>query len=260
MPRRRRPALVLAALVLGAVGLTLARVPVSLRGARLPSLRLAHVPLRSLRAERADLSGSDLHKADLRHARFDHATLTGTNFCAATLLEAHFSGANLHQANLQRANLLHANFTRANLTAADLRYANAAHANFTDADLTGANLSVWFSDAGADFCETTLVRANLTDTNLTSTTLCGADLRGANLHNAILSDATLENVQNLDQANLDGVVFSLSGTVWPEGNGKWPRHGTVNGVAVTYRLETLPNQPDLRRLEATLSPHPAPRP
>jgi hypothetical protein len=73
-------------------------------------------------AERANLYGANLSRADLY----------GANLYGADLSRANLSGANLYGADLSRANLSGANLSRANLSGADLSRANLSGANLTE--------------------------------------------------------------------------------------------------------------------------------
>ena len=118
----------------------------------------------------ADLIDANLHRANLSYAYLYRANLRRTNLShtdlsCANLHRANLSYAYLHRANLHRTNLSHTDFSHADLSGADLSYADFYHADFSHADLSGADLS----------------RANLLGANFSGADLSRANLRGASL-------------------------------------------------------------------------------
>jgi len=77
--------------------------------------------------ERADLSETDLCRANL-----SGADLSETDLCRANLSGADLSGADLGRANLHRANLYGANLRRADLGRANLSETDLRRADITD--------------------------------------------------------------------------------------------------------------------------------
>ena len=105
--------------------------------------------IRERRAEKANLSGANLSRADL-----SGANLPGANLSWVSLSRAHLPGANLLGAKLYGAGLSRADLSGANLSRADLSRANLSGADLSRANLSGADLS------GADLSETNLFGAN----------------------------------------------------------------------------------------------------
>ena len=94
----------------------------------------------------ADLRGADLSASDMYRAEFRYADLRDAQLRSANLREADFRGANLTRAVLMKANLRGADFRNANLTQAVLLKANLRDADLAGAllrgtDLQGANLA-----------------------------------------------------------------------------------------------------------------------
>jgi uncharacterized protein YjbI with pentapeptide repeats len=123
----------------------------------------------------ADLTGSDLPKAEL----------SGVDLRGASLFAANLPEANLGAADLRGANLSEAFLTWANLSGADLRGTNLVGANLSEAFLFRADLRE------ADLFRANLVGANLAEANLCGTNLSEAFLRGAQLIETDLRNATL---------------------------------------------------------------------
>ena len=140
------------------------------------------------RAQRLDLRGSGLVKADL----------SGLVFSRANLGSALLNGAHLRRANLSWADLIGADLSWANLSWADLIGADLIRAN-----LSGANLS-W---------------ANLIAADLFGANLMGADLYGANLgHASCLPEVRgLRHTRHIDKAKLP-TGWSVS---WNEAKNCW---------------------------------------
>jgi uncharacterized protein YjbI with pentapeptide repeats len=142
----------------------------------------------------ADLSGSNLSRANLR----------GADLSLARLFWANLGGANLSRANLDSADL-----KGTYLSGADLSGASLHRTVFRDADLSGANLG------GAHLNGADLNGADLSGANLSGANLYAADLLWANLSGAILSGADLSGAQLVDTdltgADLTGCrIFGIS--------------------------------------------------
>ena len=92
-------------------------------------------------ANRVDLSGANLTRANLSGANAIEAILSRAN-----LSDADLTGANLTRANLSDADLSRANLTGANLSDADLSYALLIKVNLEKAKLSGCQIygvSAW---------------------------------------------------------------------------------------------------------------------
>jgi uncharacterized protein YjbI with pentapeptide repeats len=94
-----------------------------------------------LSLSQANLSESDLKRADLRGANLIEANLKRADLRGANLLGADLTGADLSESNLSKADLFGANLCLANLSAANLTSAVLYTTNWLGADLDRANLS-----------------------------------------------------------------------------------------------------------------------
>jgi uncharacterized protein YjbI with pentapeptide repeats len=139
---------------------------------------------------RADLTGTNLDRAD-----FTKADLRGTIFNGATLTRAVFHGTNLAGAILNDADLTGASFKKSNLSEKFAWSGYSTDERLYAATLVGAKLD----GANLDFAGCDLRRANLTGVNLD-----GADFSGARLGDAVLNGASLRGV-NLKGADIKGV-------------------------------------------------------
>ncbi|MDJ0712704.1 MAG: pentapeptide repeat-containing protein [Prochloraceae cyanobacterium] len=96
----------------------------------------------------ADLSNSEIWKADLTgvnltKARLRYTDLNNSDLSNAELWQADLTGAYLWKASLQDAYLSSANLTKANLRETSLVRAQALGTNFEGATLTGACIEDW---------------------------------------------------------------------------------------------------------------------
>ena len=147
-------------------------------------------------AQRANLYGADLSRADLSGAH-----LYGANLSGANLYGAHLYGADLSGANLSGANLYGADLSRADLSRADLSGAHLSGANLSGANLYGADLS----------------RADLSGAHLSGANLSGANLYGADLSRAENADLQIARTRILpDEGDIigwkkcqDGIIVKL---------------------------------------------------
>ena len=160
---------------------------------------------------RADLEGADLRIADLgcepnsngldlreidweslderKGADLSYSNLKRANLCDAYLQYCDLRGANLEGARAERANLRGANLTEANLRDgvfkhADLRGARLEGARLSRIDLEGAQLS------GASLFDADVEGANLSGANLVGTDLRQANLTSVDLEGASYDDST----------------------------------------------------------------------
>lgn len=88
----------------------------------------------------ADLSDTDLRRANLRSACLSGADLSRANLSGANLSNADLSNADLDGACLSRADLIGADLSRVDLRGADLSLADLREADLRDADLRDADL------------------------------------------------------------------------------------------------------------------------
>ncbi len=179
----------------------------------------------------ADLSNSNLFRADLNNADLSNAKLVNANLNSANLSNAYLYRADLTKANLQNADLKNAYLSQANLTNANLAKASCNGTYLKDAELKFANLkttklshktmidSKWYSVweivnrgavgknlSGMDFSQANLQgvnfeKANLSNAKLTEAILSHSNLTDANLTNTDLTGADIRNV-DLDKTNL----------------------------------------------------------
>ena len=205
------------------------------------------VDLRELRIMGADLSRSNLGRAQLDRARADGAVFQAASLPGASLMEIVATGSDFTHANLAGANLQSASLEDARMSHAQLCSANLNNGFLRGADLTGSSF------VGASLRHATLFGATLAGTDFTSADLEGTDLHGADLRGAILDDACLANAAltrcNLEAMRLTRVDFAgamlncallsgsimeggtlrladLRGAVWPISNGRMPTCGT----------------------------------
>ncbi|MGD9080551.1 MAG: pentapeptide repeat-containing protein [Desulfobacterales bacterium] len=132
------------------------RRPISLRGARLGNVNLAHadlsqVDLKMAYLEYANLAGADLSEANLAGANLSHANLVGANLWKADLKFASLRQANLKSTKLEKANLQNAKLIRINLESADLWKANLKGTKFISV-IVDRRTFIW----GCDFDEQTV--------------------------------------------------------------------------------------------------------
>lgn len=149
------------------------------------TIKLEKADLSGVNLRGADLSGADLRAPDFSGADLSQADFSGARLTGANLSEARLTGANLIGAILERANLERAGLREGNLEGANLERANLEGAYLRRANLKGANLE----------------RANLKRVNLRGVNLRGTNLRGANLRGAIIE-------ANLEEANVENAVFT----------------------------------------------------
>jgi uncharacterized protein YjbI with pentapeptide repeats len=107
----------------------------SLRGARLPDVRLDGLNLAGAYLPEANLKRASLRGADLSRARLPYATLFRAVFDGANL-----EGANLHHAQAGQATFVEVDLRWADLSEAYLERANLRGARLDEAALGGANL------------------------------------------------------------------------------------------------------------------------
>lgn len=120
----------------------------------------------------ADLSDTDLRKADLRYLNLKETLFNGSDLSKSDLRWTELQEATLADANLTNARILNCNLKEADLSGtilknADLSNSNMKEANVTDTDFTGATLT------GVDISEAEglTVKQLLTTKNLSQTTL-----------------------------------------------------------------------------------------
>jgi uncharacterized protein YjbI with pentapeptide repeats len=130
----------------------------------------------------ANLTWTDLTRADLSEGILYDADLSGVPMCNAKLLRA-----NLCDARLTFADFSGADLRRANLSGADLRGANLSSADLSYADLSKADLK------SATLCDANLTRAVFMDTYLGD-----ADFSRARLAQTVFADVDFRKVRGLD--------------------------------------------------------------
>ena len=198
--------------------------------------RLGWTILQAVKA-RADLSYTNLSRADLSCADLSRADLSYTNLSCADISRADLSGANLSDADLasadlSRADLSCADLSRADLSGANLSDADLASADLASADLSGTNLS-W-----SDLSDADLSRADLSGTNLSWSDLSDADLSRADLSGANLSCADLASA-DLSAARADFFLILLHAKAEVTALLSAITEGRVNGSVYTGRCSCL---------------------
>ena len=146
----------------------------------------------------ADLSGTNLTRANLSDAILQGADLSGATLTQTDLSGADLSGADMSDAELWRTDLRDAVIRSADLSDAILWRADLRRADLTSADLSGTRLG------RADLSRARLHRAKLIDADLRH-----ADLSGAILTRADLSSATIVNTI-VDQTRFDRTILTGS--------------------------------------------------
>jgi uncharacterized protein YjbI with pentapeptide repeats len=186
--------------------------------------RFVGASLKGAELARAALDDADLHKATLDACEFEGASLVRCVFQEASLVDAAVEGARAAGANFEGADLTGLRASEmADFTDANLRGVKAEGAQFCRSTLDRANLSL-SALGGVDFTGATLVGANLTgcvarkvrfqEASLVDAVLLRADLfegnfEGADLTRADLRGANLFGAQLL-RARLDGVRLELA--------------------------------------------------
>ena len=140
-----------------------------------------------------DLSGADLSETNLSKANLIRANLSGADLSETNLSQADLMGTNLSVADLRRVSLGGAYLIGVILRKADLR----------GADLRGAHLS-WVNLSGAN-----LSKANLIGANLSSTHLNRANLIGANLGSAHFKSGTIEGANFTDSKMVETLFADI---------------------------------------------------
>jgi len=169
----------------------------------------------------ANLKGALLVSADLRGA-----DLTGVNLEGADLSFAELDNANLIGANLKGAKLYFANARSAILNQADLRGAVLSDINFKDALLGNIDgRGIWMHGAklgGAKLVQAKLKKARFWHSDLTDTLLRDADLEGAEFSQTSLEGANLTNAilraVTLDETRLGRAIFEPKIGMYPDDN------------------------------------------
>jgi len=180
--------------------------------------------LSSVMIPEADLSGCDFSGATGNRAQLPKANLKGANFKGADLPFAVFLGSNLESADFSEANLTDADIGGANARGVILTKANLTRFRAgVGADLTGARIdlingvrSVWKGSKfdGADFRDSVLVRAQMSDSSFIQTRFGFCDLREATFEDSNCEDANFTEANLLrvlfDRANLRRVHFDAA--------------------------------------------------
>ena len=109
--------------------------------ANLQGVSLDHAVIDRARLQEADLMGANLTMVQGIKANFQEANLAGVRFRGAELLRADFSNANLEKADLSGTELGRAILAGANLRGAKFNFSNVARANFKGAQLQNVNLA-----------------------------------------------------------------------------------------------------------------------
>jgi uncharacterized protein YjbI with pentapeptide repeats len=174
-----------------------------------------NMSLRGLDLSYSDFTGADLEGADLREAKLERATLKNVNFYAANLRNADFNEANISGADFsgvqafQDAKFTNVIFDRRSflidrqLAGVDFSGSDLSEVHLTGADLRSANFTKT-NLYGATMDETVLREAVFKNTLMMGAYMVGADLQGVNLRFVAVDRFTA-----FDNANLQGVNFTL---------------------------------------------------
>jgi len=197
--------------------------------------------------ERAELSFSDLRKANLASCLFGGADMVGADLSEAVIEKAELGayleksrlvevvgeGANLECACLFEADLRRSNFRGCMAMHALMRYAVLNEACFDGSWLTGADLSHTISNQAsfkeANLNEVRMIDADFTEAVFNKAQMCGSDLRKCKLESAELIECDLRKSDlrfailygtdlsnaNLKDAILSGARFDRK-TLWPK--------------------------------------------
>lgn len=159
---------------------------------------------------KANLSGADLSGTNLTAARINSANLSGANLSGATIVYEKgewdiklYANVHLERAILRKAKIIgiKPGNTCMYLNGIDLTEAQIINCAFTYCDMDGARL-VGLRLDGLNFFRAKLRGADLSNASLRGCNLGGTDLRGVNLKGTDLSGA------NLQYANLTGTDLS----------------------------------------------------
>jgi uncharacterized protein YjbI with pentapeptide repeats len=153
-----------------------------------PDLREADLSGRRRLYHRANLSGTDLRRANLSRSYFSEAFLYA----------ADFGGADLNHADFNKTYAVEASFERANLRSIFLNEASLDRANLRQADLSSACL-YRTSFRGSELQGATLIGADLSGAFFLGSNLKGASLTGCVVHGVSAWDVNLEGAT---QSNL----------------------------------------------------------
>jgi uncharacterized protein YjbI with pentapeptide repeats len=194
----------------------------TMRGENHRDALLAGANLTKTDLSKADLAGALLAHATLRGTRFDGATLEGANLGASIVDGACFDGANLKKATLARAKLVAASFKGADLTDVDLLEAELGALDFEGAIASGISFLPGLDLTKCRFSKAILSKANFLETKLDGVDFAeailelvtflkvsanGASFRGANLRGFhAVAGCSLRDA-NFDGANLDGAFL-----------------------------------------------------
>lgn len=191
-----------------------------------------------------DLSRQDLSDLQLRGRDLTSSRLTRSNLLAADLMGSLLLDVDFNRVVARRARFDFADMTESVGHRADFRQSSLIGANLTDAIFDHAD----FSDAA--LCDATLQNCDLRQATFDGADLQGADLRGADLREADLRRCDLRSASiqgaDLRGALLDGV--DLTGlkmddlTIWPDGQS--PMLGTFELTDADLELLSAPAQGD----------------
>jgi len=167
------------------------------------------ISLRGRNLRFANLSRSDLRKADFTNTLLEDAILQGTilrqaKFGCRELQEETITDAKFEDyQNRGCAMLARANFTSADLTSADFRSTYSHGASFNNATINKARFD-WAILSNVSFesakgAQTSFVNAFITEGNFFGAQMQGADFSGA-----------VALASNFGNANLQGTIFSLA--------------------------------------------------
>lgn len=158
---------------------------------RLNLANIFDINLKDCYLKKAMLKESNLGKANLENANLEDANLS-----YSILNQINLKGANLRNSNLKHVNLNHADLNKADLTNANLDSATANHINLRRADLSYAYLNL-----------VKMQCADCVQASFKNAVLINPVLREANLNRADFSGAYLIFFNNIDNANLEGILL-----------------------------------------------------
>ncbi len=154
-------------------------------------LNFSKLDLRGLSFRRAKFQNAYFYSAKLQGTIFDYTNLQGANFTNAELKNAGFNQANLQGANFTNAELEDTCFTEGRLQGANFMNAKLQYALFDSANLQG----------------TVFRDAKLENAIFVHAQLQGADFSDANLEKADFSAVSLFCVENLNQNQMEQIVY-----------------------------------------------------
>jgi uncharacterized protein YjbI with pentapeptide repeats len=182
---------------------------VYLRGVKLPNANLTQSNLARANLMDSELKGASLDEANFSKANFWRAQLSNVNSIRGIFIEASFFEANLSgsrfggaifaRANMSSVDISNALFSQSNMNKVVLSNANASNITISESNLTGVQASfVDFYSANlleSSFIGAKLFRSNFKKANFSNSSLVGADLWASNMEDSNLQHTDLKNAR-----------------------------------------------------------------